>query len=385
MWLDRLQAAPLAAVSLFSRHLQVLTFDMDDVILSRIDRAVADNIKDIQRSFGAQAGIVQDFIVFISRRLKVDLFGYTRFTMQEFCAQTGRRRQELAMIHPDFASGKLLPPMIQGYAFQTVLDYALYLMLERNIIFSNSYQYKTKDAVVAMHSFPILKDLKLNFSRVSNEQKVYDIRLSDELMNGFLSRYYTINAECYKIVGKGRGGDSRKKLVLYLSKLSHVVLSSGLSETVVPLDRLCGFADIYDAIPAHRKQNLSRMLNMIIGSGGLALEFSFVSQPGYMVRLVFKPAAPLRVLQTEHLFYYRLLAGLRALFDSLQGLGKVSSLLLFEEDPFQRWLVSAELDTEAKASVLSQAYYIALHINLSPVEAVSLIRSGNFLLPFTVR
>jgi len=101
---------------------------MDHQMISRIDRAVADNIKDIQRSFGNQSGIVQDFIVFISRRLKVDLFGYTRFTIQEFCRHTGRRRQELAMVHPDFASGKLLPPVIRGFAFQTVLDYALYTL-----------------------------------------------------------------------------------------------------------------------------------------------------------------------------------------------------------------------------------------------------------------
>lgn len=48
---------------------------MDINSLSRIDRAVADNIKDILRSFGTQAGLVQDFIVFISCRLKTDLFG----------------------------------------------------------------------------------------------------------------------------------------------------------------------------------------------------------------------------------------------------------------------------------------------------------------------
>ncbi|MEJ2884636.1 hypothetical protein [Pedobacter sp. GR22-6] len=358
---------------------------MDNSLLSRIDRAVADNIQDIQRSFGAQAGIVQDFIVFISKRLKTDLFGYTRFTIQDFCKHTGRRRQELALIHPDFVSGKSLPPVIQGFAFQTVLDFALYTMLERNLIFSSSYSYKMKDAVVQLHSFPILKDLKLNFVRSSNEQKIYDIRVSDELMNGFLSRYYTLNAECYRIVGKGRGGDSRKKLVMYLSKLAHVLASSGTFETVVPLDRLCRFADINDLRPAHKKQNLARMLAIIVGSGGFGLDFSFVSQPAYAVKLVFKPAVPGRVLQVEHLFYHRLLTNLKALFDSLYSKGKHIPGSAFDEDPFQLWLVSSSADPEAKAQVLSQAYYLALNLNVSTKDALSMIRSGNFIALLAVR
>jgi len=358
---------------------------MDNLILSRIDRAVADNIQDIQRSFGSQAGIVQDFIVFISKRLKTDLFGYTRFTIQDFCEHTGRRRQELAMIHPDFISGKSSPPIIHGFAFQTVLDFALYTMLERNLIFSSSYSYKLKDAVIQLHSFPILKDLKLNFVRSSNEQKIYDIRVSDELMNGFLSRYYTLNAECYRIVGKGRGGDSRKKLVMYLSKLAHVLASSGTLETVVPLDRLCSLADIYDVRPAHRKQNLARMLGIIAGSGGFGLDFFFVSQPAYAVRLVFKPLVAGRVLQVEHLFYHKLLINMRALFDSLYGKEKCGAGFAFDEDPFQLWLVSSSADPEAKAQVLSQAYYLTLNLNVNTREALSMIRSGNFLSLLVVR
>lgn len=353
---------------------------------SRIDRAVADNIKDIQRSFGSQAGIVQDFIVFISRRLKTDLFGYTRFTIQDFCRYTGRRRQELAMIHPDFASGKLLPPQIQGFAFQTVLDYALYSMMERNIIFSTTYQYKLKDAVIQLHSFPILKDLKLNFSRMDNAQKVYDIRVSDELLNGFLSRYYTLNAECYKQVGKGRGGDSRKKLLLYLSKLSHAVSSSGLPDTLVPVDRLCEFADISDTRPSHKKQNLIRMLNAILATGHFRFSFEFVHQPAYMVRLVFMPVFSGRVLQVEHLFYFRLLTNLRALFDSLQMpyKGKGIAFANFDEDPFQAWLVSRELNVPEKAQILAQAYYLALNVSLSTAEAAAMVRSGDFLQAFKV-
>lgn len=346
---------------------------MDQQFLSRIDRAVADNIKDIQRSFGAQAGLVQDFIVFISRRLKTDLFGYTRFTILDFCKQTGRNRQDLSIIHPDFASGRFKPPVIEGFAFQTVLDYALYSMMERNIVFSSRYQVREKDTVLQMHSFPILKDLRLNFSRSVKEQKVYDVRLSDELLQGFLSRYYTVNTESYRLVGKGRGGDSRKKLLLYLSKLSHIVQTSGQLETVVPLDRLCEFADIVDLRPSHKKQNLSRIFNHIIETGKFGFRYSFTSRNGYMVTLLFEPTLSRRCLQNEHNMYYRLFSGLRAVFDSR----KINSIRAdFDKDPFQSWLADPTLDIEVKAQVLVQAYYAAMGIEVSIPHAMSLVRSG---------
>jgi hypothetical protein len=351
--------------------------NMKSSFISRIDRAVADNIKDIQRSFGSQAGLVQDFIVFISRRLKTDLFGYTRFTMQDFCKQTGRNRQDLAIIHPDFASGKFKPPVIEGFSFQTVLDYALYSMMERNIIFSSRYEVREKDTVLQMHSFPILKDLRLNFLRAAKEQKVYEVRLSDELLQGFLSRYYTVNTESYKLVGKGRGGDSRKKLLLYLSKLSHVVQTSGHFETVVPLDRLCDFADITDARPSHKKQNLTRIFHHLKEIGKFGFNYEFTSRNGYMVTLVFEPTLSRRSLQNEHNFYFRLFTALRTVFETR----KASPSNPFDKDPFQAWLADGTLNTELKAQVLAQAYYAAMGIEVSIPHALSLIRSGELLRP----
>lgn len=351
---------------------------MDQQFLSRIDRAVADNIKDIQRSFGAQAGLVQDFIVFISRRLKTDLFGYTRFTMKEFCKQTGRNRQDLAILYPDFVSGRFKAPVIEGFSFQTVFDYALYSMMERNIIFSSRYELKEKDAVIQMHSFPILKDLRLNFSRGIKEQKVYEVRLSDDLLQGFLSRYYTVNTESYKLVGKGRGGDSRKKLLLYLSKLSHVVQTSGHTSTAVPLDRLCEFADITDARPSHKKQNLSRIFNYLKDIGKFGFRYEFTSRNGYMVTLVFEPSLSRRNLQNDHNFYFRLFSSLRIVFDTRKP--QVASFTFNTEvDPFQAWVADAALDIQLKAQVLAQAYYAAMGIEVTIPHAVAMIRSGELL------
>ncbi len=356
---------------------------MDPSVLVRIDRAIADNLRDIERSFGSQSGIVQDFIIFISAKLKTDLFGYTRFTMQEFCTATGRRRQELAVIHPDFASGVKMAPIIEGYVFNTVMDFALYSMLEKNIIFSSRYEVKGNGQVIQMHNFPILKDLKLNFDRKSKEQKVYDVRLSDELLNGFLYRYYTVNAESYKLVGKGRGGEGRKRLLLYLSKLNHVLLSVNTSgQTSIPLDRLCYLANINDSKPYHKKQNLSRVLDFIQKDGKFPFKYDYLNsqgKEGYMVHLSFPESSNKQLLLKEHNFYCRLLEGLCSAFNKQV----INEQLVADKDPFQCWLANARFDTTLKAQVLVNAYYAAFHKVISPALAANLIRSGNFLTALT--
>lgn len=358
---------------------------MNNPLISRIDRAVADNIKDIERSFGRQSGIVQDFIIFISAKLKTDLFGYTRFTLQEFCTATGRRRQELAVIHPDFASGVKKAPEVEveGYVFNTVMDFALYSMLEKNIIFSSRYEVKGNGQVIQMHNFPILKDLKLNFDRKSKEQKVYDVRLSDELLNGFLYRYYTVNAESYKLVGKGRGGEGRKRLLLYLSKLNHVLLSVNTSgQTSIPLDRLCYLANINDSKPYHKKQNLSRVLDFIQKDGKFPFKYDYLNsegKEGYIVNLRFPESSNKQLLLKEHNFYCRLLEGLYTAFNKQV----INEQLVTDKDPFQCWLANANLDTALKAQALVNAYYAAFYKSLSPALAANLIRSGNFLTGLT--
>lgn len=354
----------------------------NNLLISRIDRAVADNIKDVQRSFPEDAGIVLDFIIFITRKLQTDLFGFTRFTLQQFCRESGRNRQDLAVTHPIFEDGRKKPPTIHGYPLKTVMDYVLYRMMERNIIFSNRYEVMENGTSIHMHSFPILKDLRLNFDRRGNELKVYDVRLSDELLSGFLSRYYTVNSEIYKRSGKGRGGDSRKKLLIYLSKIHHVLMSVNgqgeILETTVPLDRLCEFADITDSKPSHRKQGLTRILENLRLQGGFKFSFEFVRAFGtkhYGVKLTFPQLDKQRLLQ-EHYFFRHLTNGLKTIYKESESSKWLS---INDSDPFQQWVSDNRLDIAQKARILCKSYHRVFNKKISEAQAINLIHAGQFL------
>ncbi|MCF2491482.1 hypothetical protein [Dyadobacter sp. CY347] len=357
----------------------------NDFFLSRIDRSVADNLHDIRKSFGEDAGIVKDFIVFISKNLKKDLFGYTKFTLKDFCKESGRNRQDLARKHPYFiANPKAVVPEYFGHEFVSVFDYALFNMLQKNIIFAKSYAVNTKNEVIQLKNFPILKDIKLNLNRQSNTIKIYEIRISDEWLDGFISRYYTIETNGYPKIGKGRGGDGRKSLYLILQRTRHQLLSQKETTARFSVDYLADLAELEVEQNRFRKKSLKRILDFFQEKGDFPFSYRFVKgdpskpyQEEYWVELDFSSSVNIPSLterRGDHLFFNSLIIELRSIFNS-----KHSKVAIKDEtDVFQRWLTNADADTDIKIDILVSAYYKAYNQQLTKIQAKQYIRDGFF-------
>lgn len=348
--------------------------------LGRLDRVIVENLQDIRSCFDADAGIVLDFIVFITQRMKTDLFGFTRFSLKEFCAVTGRHRQDLAQKHPLFSFGGKSPPEIEGFRFESVFDYCLILMMQRNLIFSNVFQSKQGNKVVQLESIRLLSDVKVNFARKGNELKIYDVRLSPELINGFICRYYTIDVSAYRTAGKGKGKESRQALVVYLSMLRHIMLSRSESHTRIPMHSLIRRANIPSGKRAfHQREALGNILKWLKSKTSFSFDFRFEQDPvsqSYFVEIDFPVQPDKKALLLEHRFYSALLEMLSSFFTStLQG--KPSP----RDDPrkteFQFWLGSPHYKTE-KAAMLRQCYEQVYGVPLSESEAFRWIELGLF-------
>lgn len=357
----------------------------NDFFLSRIDRSVADNLSDIRKSFGEDAGIVKDFIVFISKNLKRDLFGYTKFTLKDFCKESGRNRQDLAKKHPYFTGNpKAIIPEYFGHEFVSVFDYALFNMLQKNIIFAKSYTVNTRNEVIQLKNFPILKDIKLNRDRQSNTVKIYEIRISDEWLDGFISRYYTIETNGYPKIGKGRGGDGRKSLYIILQRTRHQLLSQNETTARFTVDYLADIAELAVEQNRFRKKSLKRILDFFLEKGDFPFSYRFVKgdlskpyQEEYWVELDFSSSVSitsLREKRGDHLFFNSLMVDLRNMFNI-----KHSKVAIKDEtDVFQRWLTNADADTELKVEILISAYYKAYSQNITKLQAKQYIRDGFF-------
>ncbi|GGC14913.1 hypothetical protein [Dyadobacter sediminis] len=357
-----------------------------DFFLSRIDRSVADNLHDIRKSFGEDAGIVKDFIVFISKNLKRDLFGYTKFTLKDFCKESGRNRQDLAKKHPYFVMNPKAPvPEYFGHEFVSVFDYALFNMLQKNIIFAKSYAVNTKNEIVQLKNFPILKDIRLNINRQSNTIKVYEIRISDEWLDGFISRYYTIETNGYPKIGKGRGGDGRKSLYLILQRTRHQLLSQKETTARFSVDYLSDLAELEVEENRFRKKSLKRILDFFIERGEFPLSYRFIkgnpsklNQEEYWVEFDFSDAVNISSLSEkkgDHLFFTTLMNELKAMF----SFKYVNITIKDETDVFQRWLTNVDADLDAKADILISSYYKAYNQQLTVIQAKQFIKDGFFV------
>lgn len=343
--------------------------------LSRIDRAIADNLSDIKLSFDDYAGIVQDFVVFITHRIKRDLFGYTRFTLQDFCKSSGRNRQDLAIKHPLFTKSNKKAPEIDGFKFETVFDYALIVMMQRNLVFKESYQTKERDQIIQLESIRIISDVRLNVNRKTKEVKVYEVKISPELLEGFVKRYYTLDPNAYRLAGKGRGGDSRKSFLIYLSRLRHMLFSQNQNIATVSVDVLCEKADITAEKSFHRKESLRKILTSLRDKAKFPYDFEFVSGDNYsyqyFVKLVFHKVVSIHDLKNEHLFYYALIDDLRNFFHS-----EYSNKQFNIKEPFQVWLTRPDVNTKEKLTILKKAYYKFFATTLADAEAYQFLKSG---------
>lgn len=361
------------------KNIQIV--DSEDFFLSRIDRSVADNLNDIRKSFGDDAGIVKDFVVFISKKLKKDLFGYTQFTLNDFCKETGRNRQDLAKKHPYFIDNpKAVIPEYFGHEFVSVFDYTLFTMLQKNIIFSKSYVVNKQNEVIYLKNFPILKDIQLNRNRKSNTIKLYEIRISDEWLEGFISRYYTIETSGYAQIGKGKGGDGRKSLYLILQRTRHQLKNQNEHITRFTVDYLSNLAEIEVQEPRYRKKSLKRILDFLQVNGNMPFTYRFIradesklSQKEYWIEFDFSESLQIKRFaetRNEHIFYNLLLRELQASYTF-----KYKDLIIEgETDPFQRWLNNPNADLSLKIDIVKSCFYKASNIQLTDSEAEMYIK-----------
>jgi len=380
--------------------------------LSRVDRSIADNLMDIDKTFGNDAQNVLDFIIFMSKRLNNNLFGYTRFTIKEYSEFTGITPQNLCSMHPDVAKGIAGNIEYSDHRFESVLEYSLLRMLKSNILFSKVISYKDDGNLIRLENFPILKDIVVQGGDKLGTKKVYEVRLSDVMMAGFVQRYYTLDTTRLPVIGKGKGGHSRKKLYIWLNKVFHVYSSmrTKTEPLLYAIDYLADIAGVrykkeldankklVEKDPKHKKEAVSNILKSIhkhINSKKklhFSFDYKFVSSPqsnknaeDYFVEFDFKSNLNPEIVKQiaiSHNLKLVLLKDLRSLFDHHYPIERLSNIksLENEADSFQRWLNNNNADLEKKVSILKAAYFKAngwdKKKELTDKEALAMIYQG---------
>lgn len=389
---------------------------------SRIDRSVADNLKDIDVSFGNDGHMVLDFILFISKKINNNLFGFTKFSLADFAKFLGISKSFLSKTHPDITLGKVKPPVFLGMEFSSFLDYNLLKMLRNNIIFSKPYTYKEKQGkefeIIQLTNFPILKDIKIFSS--NGITKYYEVRLSDTIIEGFIKRYYTLDTSKLPAFSGFKGAYSKKKLFIFLNKIFHIHISYKVNVDIkYSIDYLADIANVrystkkdskerfLEKSSFHKKEQINRILtvirNVMESNSAFSFNYEFIKEKSTIGEetnyyVLFHLISNIEInqlltkLNIENKIFYDLWDNLKCFFNDKYPLATLEKTTLFknEKDPFQGWLNNHSIDLESKAkifkNILTKHFYQNQKIqNLSDYQISRLIINGfeNFNLTIT--
>lgn len=343
-----------------------------DPRISRYDRSIADNIGDLRTTFGASYEIVFNFLQFFNNNLRFNLFGYSKFTLKDFARERNIRYQTLSEKHPDIVSGRVKAPEINGYKFESFFDYSLYLMYSQKIMFSREYSYKDEGRTIHLTSLSLLSEIKMNFDWKNGNLKHYDIKASSDLLEGNFIRYYTLDAQAERALGKGKNSLKAKEMLWWLCRARHIMSSDNVFQGIYPIDTLAKYVDINVKTNKAKKQAVQRLLERIKTKTEFPFDFEFTNAPDeksekikyYVVITFFE--FDVKKLANEHRFY-------KILYDKLKGLYEFYAK---DRMTFSEWLTNNKESLQPKAEEVRKAYEHTYNQGLSLKDALSLINSG---------
>ncbi len=358
--------------------------------IARFDKGVADNLESVKKSYGSDGSIALDVIIFLSHQLKFDLFGYTTFTLNQFCSLTGRNRRELSSRHSYLIGPNARKPeVLDNYEFCSVIDYVLYQMTKTNIMFSKTIRYTENNRVFEINGLQVIKHVKIHTDTTEKNTKIYQVRLSDDFLSGFMSRYYTFNVSGYPKIGKGKGGEGRKSLYLLFNKVMHMKKESSeeVKTSWYSVDYLCKVANLNYDKSQEQKRNLTKVLETLIEKGGLEISYSYVleknaetsNKKGYWVKVVFDNNSCIQKGESkgDHKFMISMFNKLKTYFNTIHA-PKNYNFKDVEADPFQRWLTNSLADRDVKIEIYMESYHKSYNKRLSRSDAEVLMFQTKF-------
>ena len=269
----------------------------------RFDQNVAFNLKDLPQNFQDDAPLIRDMILYFANQYKANLFGYCRFTINDFCRIMGYSKNHLQYKHPLIESGYMKAPEYRGHKFESIFEYTLFRIFQQKIVLSRPAKFVGNDMKgVNLKSLDVVSEIQVAYDENKPDRRIYDIRLADTFIGSIMELYVNIDLNDYLSIGNTKGNDKIKNLYLLLASFQHMALSTGDGKMdSVNFDLLCNVAQINAKEPKHRKETLNKYLQVLSNKRSLRYSYKFFVARGqrqaYSLEVQFDATA--RILEAE--------------------------------------------------------------------------------------
>jgi hypothetical protein len=313
----------------------------------RLDKNLFYNLPDLQQTFGDDAGLVMDIIVYLSHSYKNDLFGFSNFSLLEFCNIMGYKKANLQATHPDIKSGKFPAPSMDEHEFKSIFEYTLWRMASRNIPLSNTEKTQIPSMKEVNVKFvQVFSDLKVMYDIKKMDRRVYSYKLGQGFLENMLQFYITMSISNYLKVATNKHKDRIRSLYTHLAGMRHVVANNKITKLTPNFNMLCGIAGVpKNSLPKHKKEVLDKYLKQISEESDLKFKYRFYvaakQKQAYSLELEFEDTFTFEG-ERKNIFFSELNILLRQIYVSVYP--KYSS----DHDLFQKWLNNRSKDIELK-------------------------------------
>ena len=365
------------------------------LVISNITRyplQLGNDAAALKRSFHDDHALVRDIIVFISRKMKIDLFNSLRFTLAEFAKEMKYSVHYLTRTRQDVAKmKKTYQPKLNGHLFDGNFEYVLYKMVSTNLMFSGGDKNN-----FSMAGIKLVSDIQITIDPKVQNKRIYTIKLANEFIYSVLKLYQRIsyNDYVYASLGSTRQIGGLRSLYVKLCHMQYVSYSVYKREISIKkssdfphpyyettVDELCEIGDISLSLdPKEKKKALTRLLeNIKKNLKQLQFSYEYFSNTDQRVKFLLRISFPidennLKEFKNESIFWSNLLAILKERFESLYP----EKVLNIGEDlktynKFSEWLIDQEADINLKVCSVQESYLAATGVSISSIEALRFI------------
>lgn len=235
--------------------------------LTHVPQSFSFDTDALYRTYGEEATVVRDIIIYAANAQMKDLWGNITFTIDSFCKELGYNRTTLQRTLERFKNAeKKNLPIIDGHIYDGAFEYALYRAMKENITIT---RFRENQEIVEV--YPIIDRLTVDYNKETKKltKRKYTVKLGDKILDNLFKEYYLIDFFEYKSLKSSKLsslGAFRNFYIFMARMISQAQWQRKKKEEesyMISVDDLCTILNSDAKLPKHKKLYVKRTLDTI--------------------------------------------------------------------------------------------------------------------------
>lgn len=350
--------------------------------LSRVPQSLTFDNTALNRAYGEEATIVRDVIVYVANSQLKNLFGEVEFSIEDFCQSMGYNRTTLSRTIERFKNSKDVPE-IDGHAFDSPFEYALFRGLKENVVFKRKRAGKE-----SFESVQIIEKLDVLFDKTTKKatKRIYNIRLGHKILDYLFTEYNLIDFNEYRSLRSQQisvTGSLRNFYIFMARVITQVKYNKKIGSPanfIISIDDLCDIYGVEIITAKDKKKYITKVLNNMNNDlSHMKFDWKYIKNGArYAYHVEFKFSDETLDYFDEQLkavFFKQLFEEMQRVFvlsgkdPSIQGIQNYSDKFKkMDRQKYIDWFFADDADLKEKNNIFYETYAKVYNVEYNPTD-----------------